>query len=382
MSSGKLIRMCIVRGMALFWPLAATHSMSSDDNITSISIFIVHPDEKDNTQYYSTDDFPSLGFISNEPDLVLDDLESVKAVTRTEEIRKGLVGKPFDVEHVTRHLILIQLNKEEASKVYALTRAVSEMHRGTRVLFTIAGEPIYAPTIHQPLQTEVLELDVGSEKRAEEIVKLLIKDQSIETNGDADRLCLYSFQPSKDSIALVEFMGWVELLSNTPYIEEWEKLTDKERQMFEDRAKYGVAWLKRLLAASVEQQIGEVHVVNALGFLESELGGKFWKTVKQTALSGNTGGEPFGTWFDNIGSDSFGDLKGAFAKSELEEIGRFIESDSGRAFFHILQASLRRNWFVYEDLAEWFENRMNERREYMDDLNYPRRVQKHPDESG
>jgi hypothetical protein len=118
--------------------------------VVPLSFYIVSEEKIDGGQFIDTPDFPKLGYIGVEPDLIITKLESV--VTSTNQV---MINGKSNVEPS----ISILMQTDDAKKFSTLT----EKAVGKQVLLKLGDVPLIAPRINMPIETPSLQISLGTQ---------------------------------------------------------------------------------------------------------------------------------------------------------------------------------------------------------------------------
>ena len=154
--------------------LVGCSHIPTQGTIIPLSFYIVSEEKMDGGRFIDTPDFPKLGYIDAEPDLVVTTLSAVKATVLREQVSSSSKGDQTSGEIRESPALDIVLQPDDAKKFQELTgRAV-----GKRVLLMLDERPLLAPRVRDPILTSTLELtfhEQGDHVKIEEGLKKLVR---------------------------------------------------------------------------------------------------------------------------------------------------------------------------------------------------------------
>ncbi len=115
--------------------------------------------------YFHSAAFPHLGYIAEKPDLPISEIEQAYLDTchqSSTRVHRDGSSERTDEE---RPCLQIQLSIADAKALEGITTA----HIGSRVLLVFAGEPLFAPVIRVPINTQSLQLILPKRADAKEV---------------------------------------------------------------------------------------------------------------------------------------------------------------------------------------------------------------------
>jgi hypothetical protein len=145
-----------------------------DTESATLAFYIVSDDKIDGGRFIDTLDFPKIGYIAAQPDLVVTQLVAVsESSVRFQSGEVGKDGKEKDTPWRDAPALLVLILPADAQKFESLT----ERNVGKRVLMMLGKTPLIAPWINMPITTQSFEIrlgDDGNKKAIEDALKRLV----------------------------------------------------------------------------------------------------------------------------------------------------------------------------------------------------------------
>lgn len=139
---------------------------SEDEPVAPLAIYVVHSEEQDDTEYFSSDEFRARGYIGLTPDLAANQFAAVLPGVSYERIVNPISGA---AKEVPRYGVRINFIEEDKERFASLTKR----HQGSHFLFQMRGTPVYTPTIRLPITHGWIEIAVESSREAESLAEEL-----------------------------------------------------------------------------------------------------------------------------------------------------------------------------------------------------------------
>ena len=122
--------------------------------VEGLAHYIVYSKPQEGMIEYSTFQFPKLGYVRAEPDLLVTEFEEVK-LNRTRIVTKDQPNRPMNAK--VQNSISITLNEADTEKLKELTKKAT----GQRVLIVVDGRPVSAPVIMSPIESGEVTISGG-----------------------------------------------------------------------------------------------------------------------------------------------------------------------------------------------------------------------------
>lgn len=122
--------------------------------VEGLAHYVVYSQPQQGMIQYSTFQFPELGYVRTEPDLLVTNFADV-TLNKTRIVTKDQPRQPMQAK--VQNAISIQLTEEDAAKLQALTKETT----GQRVLIVIDGRPVTAPVIMAPIESGEVTISGG-----------------------------------------------------------------------------------------------------------------------------------------------------------------------------------------------------------------------------
>lgn len=151
-------------------PEPAAPAKPSDDEppiVEGMAHYIVYREPREGMIRYSTFQFPDLGYLSAQPDFVVQEIRDVK-LNQARIITKDQPGQP--ARQKIQHAISIRLSDQDTERLKELSKKAT----GQRVLIVIDGRPVSAPVIMAPIESG--EITISGGRLSLEAVNRIVAD--------------------------------------------------------------------------------------------------------------------------------------------------------------------------------------------------------------
>jgi len=151
--------------------LACPGYSASNPQNGSLSFYLVSDVKLEGGRYIDTVEFPKLGYIAAQPDLVVTQLVAVReTVTHPFMLTPGKDGALAQTPLPDRPALEIQILPKDSQQLEALTQD----NIGKQMLMMVDGMPLIAPRINSPIATQTFQLTAGNQKVIEDALKKLV----------------------------------------------------------------------------------------------------------------------------------------------------------------------------------------------------------------
>jgi len=132
---------------------------------SSLGFYIVSEDARPGLRFIDSAALPKVGYVATKSDLAITQLEAVSVDTYHD--RSRLIHKDGSVEQTNedRPALDIRLTAADAKLLGQLTSA----HLGSRLLFMAGNDPISAPMIRAPINTQDVQIALPAGTDAEKL---------------------------------------------------------------------------------------------------------------------------------------------------------------------------------------------------------------------
>jgi hypothetical protein len=135
----------------------------------SLGFYIVSEEARPGLHLFDSATFPKLGYIGHKPDLSISRLEAVSIGTYRDRSRIVHSDGSAEQANEDRPALNIRLTDADAKSLEALTSA----HRGSQMLLMLGDEPLFAPFIHMPINTQAFQITLRPGADAEKLKQRL-----------------------------------------------------------------------------------------------------------------------------------------------------------------------------------------------------------------